>query len=429
VPYLTPQELPEDDDCRPLSIPANSEWLALFGGALTELTKTWNWEYSGGLTIAETVAKMNEIIDNWYTVPCAACTTPGGYRVVRINSDGQIEQLNDEGEWEPATDEYYIPPPEAREGGTEADQICLAAKNAVNVLAQVYEAWSDAWSSELSTDEIILAGIAIFIALVGFAIAPITWAIAAFLYVIFEGAFKVLEYATADLWDANFTDVMVCILRNCASNDGGVVTFDWNCLNDAIDAQVQIVTLTDEQLRLFAQVGYLMYFIGGTDGLNLAGATTAITDDNCDECGWCIEVDFREVDGGLYPFANENGDYATWISGEGWRSRYFPPPGNDHVQAMGVCLTLPFSTLLNKIIWNTDGYGATNTANALYADCLLSDFRADDGEWDGEENWITMSIYTQWYPDASGSQYIYLRSMSLRGVGDKPDLDGWTTCI
>src|SRR5262245_18703031 len=114
MPYLTPQELPETDDCRSLSIPANSEWLALFGGALTEFTKEWNWEYSGGLTIEETVQKMNEIINNWYANPCAACTTPGGYRVIRIGANGHLEQLDESGDWTPTTDDYYIPPPEAR---------------------------------------------------------------------------------------------------------------------------------------------------------------------------------------------------------------------------------------------------------------------------------------------------------------------------
>jgi len=70
MPYLTPQDLPEGDDCRPLSIPASTEWLALFGGALTELTKKYNWQDSGGLTVDETVEKMTEIIDAWYTESC-----------------------------------------------------------------------------------------------------------------------------------------------------------------------------------------------------------------------------------------------------------------------------------------------------------------------------------------------------------------------
>jgi len=72
MPWLTPDSIPEADDCRPLSIPADSAWLALVSGALTELTLPYNWEKFGTLTVAETVAKMQEIIDNYYNAACGA---------------------------------------------------------------------------------------------------------------------------------------------------------------------------------------------------------------------------------------------------------------------------------------------------------------------------------------------------------------------
>jgi len=284
VPYLTPQELPEDDDCRPLSIPANSEWLALFGGALTELTKSWNWEYSGGLTVDETVNKMMEIVNNWYIVPCGACTTPGGYRVIRIGTSGRVEELDENGDWVDATDEYHIPPPDAREGGTADDRKCLAAKNAVNVLEQLYESLSDSWNAELETDAALLALAGAFTSAVGFVIAPITFGIAAFFLPIFLLAYKALEFLTQDLWDEAVTDQLVCILKGCAVDEGGVVTFDYDCFWQQLNEQVNAFALTDLQLRLYAQIIYILYFIGGADGLNLAGGTTAITDDDCTDC-------------------------------------------------------------------------------------------------------------------------------------------------
>jgi len=289
MPYLTPQELPEGDDCRPLSIPADSEWLALFGGALTELTKSYNWQYSGGLTVAETVAKMTAIIDNWYTVPCAACTTPGSYRVVRINSLGHLEQLDDNGNWVDATDEYHIPPPSARDGGTEDDQICLASKNATNVLKELYETISEAFADNLSTAEAITAFIVAAIALIGFEFAPITWAIAAFFLAVFEALYQSIAYISADLWTEDFDNVLTCILVGCASNVDGVVTFDNTCFNNAMNAQVDAGGLSEVQLRLFVQIGYILYFIGGIDGLNLAGRTTEITNDDCSFCAPCEE--------------------------------------------------------------------------------------------------------------------------------------------
>jgi len=291
VPYLTPQELPESDKCRSLLIPADSEWLALFGGALTELTKSYNWEDSGGLSIQDTVDLMTEIVNNWYESICAACETPGGYRVIRINSTGHIEQLDENGDWVPATDDYYIPPPEAREGGTIDDQICLAAKNAVNVLHTLYESLADSWNGDLDDAEAVLALIGVEAGILGFAIAPIVWGIYAFFLPIFAILFAGLEYLIADLWDEDFTDQITCFLVDCATDTDGVVTFDWECFMDKLNSLTNTFDLTETQLRLYLQIAYLLNVIGGVDALNLAGRTTAITDDDCPcECVPELEI-------------------------------------------------------------------------------------------------------------------------------------------
>jgi len=286
MPWLTPDSIPEGDDCRPLSIPADSSWLALVSGALTELTLPYNWQKFGTLTVAETVAKMQEIVDNYYNSPCALCLTPGDYRVTRISPEGHLQELSSSGDWQDATGDYLIPPPDARTEGTPPDQNCLAAKNAANALSQLYESLSESFSSELSTDEAITAFIAAAVAAIGFEFAPITWSIAATGFIIFEALFKALEYVTADLWTEEFTNDFVCLLLGCVNNDAGVVTFDWDCFNAAMLRQANSGGLSEVQLRLYIQIGYMIYFIGGVDGLNLAARTTAITDDTC-ECEWC----------------------------------------------------------------------------------------------------------------------------------------------
>lgn len=322
MPYLTPQELPGDDDCRPLSIPANTEWLALFGGALTELTKVWNWEYSGGLTVDETVDKMNEIINNWWLLACNDCTTPGGYRVIRINGDGHVEQLNEDGDWVEPTDEYYIPPPEAREEGTPDEQICLAAANAVNVLHQLYESLSDSYNGDLDEAEAVLAFIGVFTGVVGFAIAPITYGIYAFMLPLFITLFAALEYAFADLWDENFDAQITCFLKDCAINTDGVVTFDWNCFVEKLHALTNTFSLTEDQLRLYLQLSYMLWFIGSVDGLNLAGATTEITEAECD-CGeaWCYTINLMDEPADFVEDCAATGNpycAADWVFGSGW---------------------------------------------------------------------------------------------------------------
>jgi len=293
MPWLTPDEAPEDGVCRPLFIPANSQWLSLISGALTELTLPYNWEKFGTLTVNQTVSAMRDILDGYYSDECGNCETPGGYRIIRINNQGHVEELNSDGEWQDATGEYHIPPPEARTGGTEADQVCLAAKNAVNVLEQLYENLTDSWNSHLDDAEAQTAFILALIGLVGFEFAPITWGIVAFFTAVFSALYTALEFLGADLWDTAVSQQITCFLVECATNVDGVVTFDYECFLHNLTELTNNFSLTESQLRLYLQISYMLYFIGGIDGLNLAGATTAITDDDCSDCdeSWCYDVD------------------------------------------------------------------------------------------------------------------------------------------
>jgi len=287
MPYLTPDEVPEGGICRPLVIPASSEWLAIVSGALTELTKPYNWEQFGTLTVAEAVAAMETMIGEYYFEPCTPCETPGGFRVIRISPTGHIEQLNSDGEWEPGSGDYYIPPPEAREGGTSDEQICLAAANAVNALHELYENLSDSWNGELDTAEALTAFVAGVVSVIGFAAAPIAFGIVSFFIPIFTALYSALEYLFADLWDEDVSKQIECFLVECASNDAGVVTFDYACFTAKLNSIDTGFGLTAEQIRLYIQIAYLLYCIGGVDMLNLAGATTAITEADCDECTYC----------------------------------------------------------------------------------------------------------------------------------------------
>lgn len=289
MPYLTPEELPEERDCRALFIPASSEWLAIVSGALTELLKTWNWEQQGSVTVDEAIAAMQEMIDLYYAGNCGDCELPEGGAIIRLRPDGTLEELIG-GEWVEPEGDYVIPPPEEREGGSADDQICLAAKNAVNVYKELYESLSDSWNNDLDEAEAVAALIGVFVGIVGFAIAPITYGIYAFFAPIFAALFTALEYLIADLWDDVFEQTMTCFLVNCATNTAGVVTFDWQCFIDQLNARTNPFDLTEEQIRLYLQVIYLLYFTGGVDGLNLAGGTTAITDDDCTFCQECTDM-------------------------------------------------------------------------------------------------------------------------------------------
>jgi len=420
VPYLTPDAIPEDDVCRPLSIPASTDWLAFFGGALTELTKKYNWQQFGAVSVDDTVAKMQEIIDNWYTEPCEACSTPGGYRVIRIGSGGHVEQLDENGDWVDATDDYHIPLPDAREDGTEADQICLAAKNAVNGLQVLYESLSDSWNGDLDEAEAITALIETFALTFGFAIAPITYGIAAFFLPIFVTMYALVEFVIADLWDEDVSKALTCFLVACASNDAGVVTFDYDCFTEQLRENVNIFDLTEDQLRLYLQISYLLYFIGGADGLNFAGGSAAITEDDCSFCDdrWCYTWDFLTTDGG-------------WVSnprdGSGWGAVYTGALGWHQGDFLCMSRQLPAACNIDQIVVDCADGGAifemywedafpnaagTDTIDSFPTACTTG---APGGtDWNpASGDWLTLQI-------ANGARSEVITRITISGEGDNP---------
>jgi len=390
MPYLTPQALPESDDCRSLSIPADSEWLALFGGALTELTKSWNWEDSGGLTVDQTLAVVNEVINAWYSSNCLFCETPDGYRVIRINEQGHIEQLQGDN-WEAPTGDYYIPPPDAREEPTEDERKCLAAANATNVLHLLYESLSDSYNEDLDHNQAMLALIGVFVGAVGFAIAPISWGIYAFVAWIFSIMFAMLEFVTADLWDTAVSDQIECFLYECANDDAGVITFDYECFQAKLNELANGFGLSEAQIRLYLQITYLLNFIGGVDGLNLAGATTAIESADCSDCVICATYDDDMLEGigaKTRIVQVDPSDQTYWI---------YPTGSPD-----GYWTDTPLVGVDGRVSADAGSPHASYVAAVLVdlgTECLIDDWSFDYFKWGGT---ATCDIFVQWgvYDDA-----------------------------
>jgi len=320
MPYLTPDSIPEDDDCRPLSIPASSEWLAIVSGALTELTKTWNWAQAGAVTVDEAVARMQLMIDGYYEGCAFDCDVGGGLPPFRLNSAGEIEQLVN-GEWVEPTGDYTIPPVPEREEPTEQERLCLAAANAANVLEQLYENVTDSFNEDRTLEEAIGALLAL-IAIKFFWLAPIAAGLLLLALAAMEIVYLLVEFFGADLWTSEFTDALVCILYACAVDNAGVVTFDYQCVQRGLSTTLEHPDLDAAQLRLLIQISYLLGVIGGVDALNHAGATTEISVADCEGCGrlwcrisdWLVETDGYEVGypGYCPPYCSE------WVFGQGW---------------------------------------------------------------------------------------------------------------
>jgi len=282
VGYLTLDEIPSGRLCRPLFIPDDAMWLALFGGALTELTLAYNYQQFGTLTPQEMADACAEVINQWYEDMCGDCVLPDGQPVLRLGEGGHVEQLIN-GEWQEPTGDYYLPPPAARTEPTPEERKCLAAWNAANVLKLMYEEITDAYGTGLGNLEAIAA---IGTWLAGAVLAALGLAMPALALLAlaaWQAGFEIVEFVTADFWTSAFDDNIRCALLRSAIDTDGVVTFDWVKLNNELLFQIDWFDPTAGSFSLAAQVRWMMTQIG-IEGVNLAGATTGITSADCDDC-------------------------------------------------------------------------------------------------------------------------------------------------
>lgn len=436
MPWLTPDTIPEDGDCRPLFIPASSDWLAIVSGCLNELVAKYNWQQFGAVTVEEAVATMQSMIDRYYDgcSDCPSCELPGGGKIIRINPDsGHVEELGDDGTWQTPSGDYEVPAIPVRE---DSDPVCLAAANAVNVYQQIYESLTDSFSGELSAAEAYIAMATAFAALVAPEFAPITVAIGAFFLSVFGILYGITEFFTSDLWDAAFTKNLTCVFLQCASNDAGVVTFDFTCIGHELYSQVNLFELNEVQLRLFIQVTYIIQMTGGIDGLNLAGATTAITDYDCDFCDqWCIRLDATESAGGFdFLYAG------TWVSGEGIQTTT-AIIGGVLRQIVEGSFALGGTYHVVRVRWAVNYVAGSQTtgviANGLWRDdfselLVSSDMPQETDpeiiiQWDGDKDVFNLGFDCQAaHENDNGLGTIMW--VEVYGDGDKPTITGWTDC-
>jgi len=299
-------------------MPADSEWLALFGGALTELTKSWNWQQSdGGISVEDTVQKMTEILTLWYVNTCDPCLVNDGDDLVsRLDEDGHFQVL-EAGYWVPPSGDYAIPAVAARTEPTAQERRCLAAANAVYVLEQMYEEITDGYNGGLG----VLETIANVVLVIGTIVAPYValWvrALSAIGWIAWNIAFDAVAVASADYWNTAFSDNLKCIFYANSTDTAGVVTFDYDAIQHDLIANVGF-DLTLGIYALTAQVRFMMAQVT-VDGLNQAGTKTYIEEADCSGCadGWCYEWDLTVELGDWEIPVGAYGALGTWVSGQG----------------------------------------------------------------------------------------------------------------
>jgi len=315
--FPTPNDVPADGGYIVFRIPKDNEWAGLILGAAQALTEHWNF-YQWGDMLPEEAAEAFRQIVNQAPYEACGCEQPGGRRVLRVNANGHIEQLTD-GEWTEPTDDYTIPPVPPRTEPTCEERRCLAAANCANVLQQLYEEVADAVADGADEAEALAVMIGFAVITIGGWLGLALAALVGLALGLFTAFLEICEFMTADLWTSDFTDKLQCILYECSSCDGDVVTFDFQCVRERM---AEYTDLLDPQvitnIRLFGQVDFMLNVIG-VDGLNAAGATTAIETADCTDCqdGWCRLYDFTIDEQG---WEAQDGFQAVYTSGVGWQT-------------------------------------------------------------------------------------------------------------
>lgn len=410
----------------------DNSWAQWALGALQALGYSWNWYESGDLSPEEAASIWADIIASapLNLLPSEdECALPDGKgRLLRLGATGHTE-MQDGSSWVEPTGEYEVPPVPARSGGTADEQNCLAAANAANVMQQLYEQLSDDWNAGLATAEAIADLVTGIGALIGAPFGAAAEALVAIARLVFQVVYETVAFIGADVWTGNFTDALKQVLVCCASNDAGVVTFDFQCVLDGLARQTNVFDLSFAQIRLFGQLYFILQWIGA-DGLNAAGATTAVLTASCDVCSWCHTFLFADNDGGFSVPAGQGGAYSA---GVGWvASDVFA--GGTYRRTVFIELLGFSSATVNEIalsfVFAHGSYSTVVTKQAIFDQdgVLLAGGTTTPPDGDNTLRWtgtrtmtgvkFVVTASSQATAVFSGSATIY--QVTLRGVGENP---------
>lgn len=323
--FQTAPNTPSAAACRTFQIPNSLEWLGIFNALYPLMINPYNWEQvnESDLTVDESVTIVKQIwATYWATTSLCdgGCTLPDIFTPpFRLGVNGRFEQLLPDGTWGEPAGEYAIPPTPARDESTSTERKCNAAANAAHVMELLYEAITDEIALGGDALQVAAAMVAALVTAVGGWIAAPVYAIIQLSIALFVGMIELLQALGSDVWTTEFNERLKCALYDCATDTDDVVTFDLDCIREKLYEPPDLLSPTwFYELQLFAQVLYLMETIT-MDGLNAAGATTYIEDDECSCITHCMRLDFTLTDGASLGYVNSGGNY---VSGQGYEGVY-----------------------------------------------------------------------------------------------------------
>lgn len=222
---------------------------------------------------------------------------------IRKNPEtGELEYSTDDGETWTSFPPAPVPPREE----INAEALCLAAANAVNVLVALHQEVTTQVQAGINNPLVIAASlVAFFAALIVYPPA------AAAISLIIAPLVLLLYGLSINDFTEEIQESLICMLfENAEQDEEGVVTFDFATVLSLVQANAGIGDM-------WRALDYYMQIIA-EDGLNRAGATTAITDYDCTPCLmlWCYYTNFGAENDTRWTKYTTAG---TFVNGDGWR--------------------------------------------------------------------------------------------------------------
>lgn len=453
--FITPPDLPTETIGRCVQIPASQEWLGLLNSALLFLTQEWRYEQIDdlALTPAECAAAGMLIYEAYLEANCMDCNDcfTGNFGL-DDNADYRVEDgvpqfsLDDGTTWSnlpPGSSSPGVPPLVATPGDDTDEKRCLAATRATITISEFYKqtagkAAVDLWDS--------MAAVARFLSS---AVEAMFHLVYADYYAVVKalGLFECDEPCATYLGDtptldSEAQDILRCLLYDNASvSAGGIVTFDFNAVQDNLISVLGVNPGTVLTL--------LLAYLGG-DGLNRAG-NVAVTDTpaDCSGCGlipFCYEWDFEADDGDFVAGTQFGNTFGTWISGTGWHRTNAESSAGSYSRMVIIDRELSVPVRLTRMVVTYDLSAVTfldagQNAFVMGTDVETLLFRSAAGvntgadkeyEWNGEYDaaageMITAIVRSSLQPSASYFNSATITKMRLEGLASMPPF-GEDTC-
>lgn len=309
MPYLTPDVMPETTICRVLKIPNDPFWMSLVDGALTELTRRFNFEQFGSVTVEETVERFRDMYDEYVVSDCegnvanACCRDAIRYR---FNANGGLESSVNGGAWTPAPDDpriTAIPEPVSPVYGdvNKCDAASGFANLAMSKFSSILLASHGGGGDYAAIAGTILGIIFLLleVTLVGALITPLILALVA----------EILRGTEEDqqAWADDFDNTLAlrCAFF-CAAGDDGLLT-------EAGYARFLANMGTMLPAGAGKQPLIHMLMAAGRNTCNTYASLTTNVGSSCDDCDCVTFCDFSawEIHGGRGTIIEQNADHVT----------------------------------------------------------------------------------------------------------------------